>query len=348
MRSCPNESTAPNDCWRAPQAGLNGRLLGTRHRRIFAGSVVVVMVFAMMTTIGLTPTPAFAATTTINGCTIVAHPNQTHFTNCPGADLLGANLAGFNLSFANLSDADIGNCTTNEPPPVVVCTAGMLTGADLKYADLSGASLLGVDLSSANLRHANVSSAALAACFPTSILGGGCHDANVSDGNLTDANLSNAGTSSCFSIDFGIPVGVVSYCGGVSMADDKLTGANLSGDNLSFAVLSNDNLTDATFTSVTFGECPPASKPSFEFCSAADLSGAKLKSVNLSGMQLNGVNFAGAVFSGANLSNANLSPLENAGGFVLIPTNLSGVTWTNTTCPDGTNSNKDGRTCVNN
>jgi hypothetical protein len=27
---------------------------------------------------------------------------------------------------------------------------------------------------------------------------------------------------------------------------------------------------------------------------------------------------------------------------------LFGVTWNNTTCPDGTNSNGDGGTCVNN
>ena len=315
-----------------------------RHRRIFAGSVVVVMVFAMMTTIGLTPTPAFAATTTINGCTIVAHPNQTHFTNCPGADLLGANLSGVNLSFANLYNADIGNCTIDYPPPTltIVCRAGVLTGADLKHVDLSGAGLLGVDLSSANLRHADLSGAALADCLPP-IPGGGCYGANISDANLTDVNLSGAITSSCFSLNEGIPVGVVVTCGGTSIADDKLTGANFSGDDLSFAVLANDILTDATFTGVTFGECPPETTGAL--CSAVNLSGAKLKSVDLSGAQLNGVQFAGAVFSGANLSNANLSPLESAGALIVIPTNLTGVTWANTICPNGTNSNKDGHTC---
>jgi uncharacterized protein YjbI with pentapeptide repeats len=314
-----------------------------RHRRVFAGTVVVAMVFAMMTTIGFTSNPAFAATTTINGCTIVAHPNQTHFTNCPGADLLGANLSGVNLSFANLYNASIGSCTTNEQPLMVVCTAGVLKGADLKDADLSGAGLLGVDVSSADLRHANLSNAALTDCFPTPIPGGGCHSANLSDGNLTDVNLSNASTSTCFSLNLGIPVGVVVFCGGASLEDDKMTGANLSGDDLSFASLANDNLADATFTDVIFGECP--GETTGALCSAVNLSGAKLKSVDLSGMQLNGVQFAGAHFSRANLSNANLSNLESAGGLIVIPTNLSGVIWADTTCPDGTNSNKDGRTC---
>jgi uncharacterized protein YjbI with pentapeptide repeats len=344
MRSCPNENTAPNVCRRAPRARVPRRLGGMRHRRVFAGSVVVVMVFAMMTTIGLTPTPALAASTTINGCTIVAHPNQTHFTDCPGADLLGANLAGVNLSFANLSNADIGNCTIDYPPPTltVACSAGVLTGADLKHADLHGALLLGVDVSSANLAHADLSDTALAGCFPP-IPGGGCHGANISDANLTDVNLSGAITSSCGSIQNPIPNGVVFYCGGASIADDKLTGANLSGDDLSFAVLANDNLTDATFTGVTFGECQLGTK--YASCGAADLSGAKLKSVDLSGMQLNGVDFGGAVFSEANLFNADLFPLENADYFIFIPTNLASVIWKNTICPNGTNSNKDGHTC---
>ena len=53
-----------------------------------------------------------------------------------------------------------------------------------------------------------------------------------------------------------------------------------------------------------------------------------------------GANLKGANLSGANLSGANLS------GANLTGANLSDVTWGNTTCPDGTNSDNDGGTCL--
>ena len=42
----------------------------------------------------------------------------------------------------------------------------------------------------------------------------------------------------------------------------------------------------------------------------------------------------------ANLTDANLS------GASLVGANLNKVTWSNTTCPDGTNSDLDGDTCT--
>ncbi len=106
-------------------------------------------------------------TPTIYGCTIVAHPNATRFTNCPGSDLDGANLSGVNLS----------------------------------YADLSGTNLEGVNLTSANLRHADLPKASLATCYwqlnepppesPT------CPVANFTGAALIDANLAEASASQC-------------------------------------------------------------------------------------------------------------------------------------------------------
>jgi uncharacterized protein YjbI with pentapeptide repeats len=58
---------------------------------------------------------------------------------------------------------------------------------------------------------------------------------------------------------------------------------------------------------------------------------------NLTGADLAGADLSGFTLLDANLTNANLSGA-----------NLSGVAWSNTTCPDGTNSNVDGGTCVNN
>ena len=66
-----------------------------------------------------------------------------------------------------------------------------------------------------------------------------------------------------------------------------------------------------------------------------NLSSEPLNGIDMSGLNLSGVNFQGANFTGANLNSANMSF-----------TNLSRVIWSNTTCPDGTNSNAHGSTCA--
>jgi uncharacterized protein YjbI with pentapeptide repeats len=63
----------------------------------------------------------------------------------------------------------------------------------------------------------------------------------------------------------------------------------------------------------------------------ANLSGANLKDSTVSGV----INLSNANLTGANLYNVNLTAA-----------NVSGVTWSNTLCPDGTNSNANGGTCV--
>ena len=50
---------------------------------------------------------------------------------------------------------------------------------------------------------------------------------------------------------------------------------------------------------------------------------------------------------GRNLRRANLSS-ANLSGADLTGADLSGVNWYSTTCPDGTNSDDNGNTCVNN
>ena len=82
---------------------------------------------------------------------------------------------------------------------------------------------------------------------------------------------------------------------------------------------------------------------------------------NLSGANLNGINFwyfdfSGVDFSNANLNNADLrySDLSNAnleGASFNLDYSFSGsagIIYSNTTCPDGTNSDDNGNTCRNN
>ncbi len=65
---------------------------------------------------------------------------------------------------------------------------------------------------------------------------------------------------------------------------------------------------------------------------------ANLSNANLSGSYIFNSDFYGANLSGADLLNVDFADGET----------LTDVTWSNTTCPDGTNSNSDGGTCANN
>jgi uncharacterized protein YjbI with pentapeptide repeats len=114
--------------------------------------------------------------------------------------------------------------------------------------------------------------------------------------------------------------------------------ADLQGQNLSGAQLQNASLANANLQGANL--------------SGAQLQGATLTGANLAGADLNGAQLVSAVLSGANLGGANLNGANLTGakldGASLAGANLNGVVWSNTTCPDGTNSNAHGATCVNN
>jgi ABC-type phosphate transport system substrate-binding protein len=79
--------------------------------------------------------------------------------------------------------------------------------------------------------------------------------------------------------------------------------------------------------------------------SGADLSGADLSAANLNRADLAGAHLNGASLSGANLNRADLSGADLSGAS-LAGANLNDVTWSGTICPDGTNSDNDGGTCL--
>jgi CSLREA domain-containing protein len=81
-------------------------------------------------------------------------------------------------------------------------------------------------------------------------------------------------------------------------------------------------------------------------CDPATLHpGATLAGGNLSGKLLRGCDLAGSTLVGADLTSADLTDasLRYAN---LSASVLTGVVWANTTCPDGTNSDANGGTCV--
>jgi uncharacterized protein YjbI with pentapeptide repeats len=88
-------------------------------------------------------------------------------------------------------------------------------------------------------------------------------------------------------------------------------------------------------------------------CNLSDhnLSGAVLDSANLRGANLSGANLTGAVLFWANLTGANLTNANLTGAglnfAVLSGATLTGAIWSNTTCPDNTNSSSySPQTCV--
>jgi uncharacterized protein YjbI with pentapeptide repeats len=103
---------------------------------------------------------------------------------------------------------------------------------------------------------------------------------------------------------------------------DNLIGANLPGANLNGAILENAILTDANLAGANLNN--------------ANLIGANLQYATLTGANLHGANLQGADLTGAILTGAN-----NSQG-----ANLTNVTWSGTTCPDGTDSDSNGVTCI--
>ncbi len=97
---------------------------------------------------------------------------------------------------------------------------------------------------------------------------------------------------------------------GARLTEAKLTEANLAYADLRFANLTRANLTDA------------------------DLTNTDLTLANLTDADLTRADLARADLDETNLTRANLTDA-----------NLTGVTWHNTTCPDGTYSDRDGGTC---
>ncbi len=201
-----------------------------------AGALLALTCCAVVPALASLPAPA-SADTLIDGCTIVANPTPTHFTDCPGANLGDAHLSGVNLSFANFAGASFVDCGTITDAE---CSVADLSGSTLTNADLSGATFFSAtayapcgvpsceelvsgstDLAGANLTSADLSSTHL-------------FQVDLADAVLTNANLTDATFTGCF----------FSIClGGADLFGAVLTGATLTGADFSGTVLVPSNQT---------------------------------------------------------------------------------------------------------
>ena len=113
--------------------------------------------------------------------------------------------------------------------------------------------------------------------------------------------------------------------------------ATLTGADFSGMVLRGVNYNGATLIDCLFVGCDLSSG-----ATATNFRDAILSYSNFTGANLSGANLNGADLYGVNFTNAILAGATNLG----LASNLDTVLWSNTTCPDGTNSDSNGGTCM--
>lgn len=244
-------------------------------------------------------------------------------TNLTGADLSGANLSDTDLRSANLAGASIRGINLSRADLSGQNLAGaVLTGANLTDAKFVKTNLNGANLESANLENTNFYQANLTNANLTGAVlkGTDLRSVALRGANLTGVDLSRK----YFLRDVGIDLTGVNLTNANLSRSDltgvDLTGANLTGVNLTGATLTKTRLIGTTLTGVNL--------------TGLDLSGLYLNKANLTNANLTSASLEYADLTGANLTQADLT---NA---VLVGTNLINVTWSGTTCPSGTKSDK--------
>lgn len=281
-----------------------------------------------------------------------------------GCDLTSANLGSADLSGANLSNANL--------------TTANLTKANTDQADFANANLFDANGEGATLTNTNFTGANMTFFAADDLAGSDLQDVNITNANFSgdgvDFNHVRSGgitgttpdLPQLWTLDNGFLIGPGADFSGDDMAgfdfsnqnlsDTDLAGANLTGANLKNVNLAGADVQGTIFTGVTWpglesGDIigTPASLPAHFSLVDAYIVGpdVSLVSANLAGANLSGTDLQGAGFALADLDNANLTGANLTDAF-LDEASLTGVTWSNTICPDGTNSDNDFGTCVNN
>ena len=212
--------------------------------------------------------------------------------------------------------------------------------ADLRNCDLSGRQMPGInlyeaDLSDANLSNANLSGANLggAEMLGTNFIGANLDNADLFSSELIGAIFDNASLRNTNLDD--------AYAPGGSFVNADLRGANLYFATLSNADLSGVNLSDSWVGIYTFEG---------SILQNADFSGSAI-SGDMRNTDLRGADLSFTTLSYVSLNNADLRGANLLGSKRKAGTNLTGATWGNTICSDGSNSadnDGDNFTCESN
>jgi uncharacterized protein YjbI with pentapeptide repeats len=248
-----------------------------------------------------------------------------------GSTLAGTNFTGASFGFppggAYVSSGGIVGVPTNLPADWVL-QGGYLLGpaANLSFSDLAGFDLAGVDLAEARLTFASSGGiTGVPAALPAEF--------RLADGYIVgpDVDLEKAALS-------GADLAGVELRE-ADLAEANLSGADLSGDGLERTDINDTDLLGATLTGVISGSVEGTT-------TELPTNWTQLNSVligpgaNLTDASLTDANLGNDDFAGDNLSSADFQ------GSTLAGANFDGATWSETTCPDGSNSNNDGNTCA--
>jgi uncharacterized protein YjbI with pentapeptide repeats len=299
-------------------------------------------------------TPAPTSGVDWSGCDLSgANLNEANLTN---VDLAGADLQNVGLFGAQIVNVDLTNTNLeNDDIQDSTITDTDLAGADISLAFIGTDTI--TDLKSGGLTDRDGAPSALPTGWKLDhgyLVGPGDDFSGVDFPALTSAPKLTAWdlTGSTFA---GANVTGVDLDNdnltNVQFAGTNLTNANLYGDNLAGANLQGAILTGNDMTAVESGKVTgtPAELPANWSLRDGYLLGpnAGLVSANLAGVDLTGVDLDHADLYLGTLADANLTDV-NFRGAGLDVVDLTGATWSNTICPDGTNSDNDQGTCANN
>ena len=180
-----------------------------------------------------------------------------------------------------------------------------------RYANLQDCHLGGDDLIGVNLTDADLYGASL-------------QDALLTNTDFLNTNLDEVSSGEIVGTPINLPTNW-------EIVDGYLIGP---GSDLQNAVLTDANLADVDLSGA--------------YLYQAHLTDANLNGATLAHVWLGGANLTGADLTGADLTDAEMTDAEMIGAQMTNGTTLTGITWSNTSCPDGTNSDSDDGTCVNN
>lgn len=203
----------------------------------------------------------------------------------------------------------------------------MEPGAAMHRCDLAGETIIGLDLHGISFAKSDLSGIN-AGCDPDEprtnlhgaliyraiLVGASLCDAILDDADLHGSDLTNA-----------------------ALEDATMTGANLSwatldGAGAGFAPFTDANLSNSSFVDGS------AIGARFDGADAhrIDLRGTNLRAASLVGTDLRYAQLAGVDFTGADLTDVNWKSA----------TGIEAAIYSDTTCPDGTNSDGNGGTCL--
>ena len=212
--------------------------------------------------------------------------------------------------------ANLSRCFIEGIPPDLD-----LSDAIFYQATISGATLIRTIFDGADLRQISiigVTATDNTSFFSTDFTGGTIGDTSNFDSlDLSQANFTEADIA------------------GVSYSDAALAGANFTGAFVRGANFFMAGLIGAIFTDATLGAAAGVASADFI---AADLTGA-----NFTGAVLNLVDFSSADLTDADFTGAFSSGFLVIGGQPIVTTNST--VFSNTTCPDGSNSDDNGNLC---